>query len=486
MRLFCKILFLSLFFQFPLWSINYITTAESISWNGAYTSVADGFEALLYNPAGLEMTHGKFGVNFFGSSGFRFYNNLITSSDISSLIFTNNKSDDADLTTIIANKLDTLSEVGINLGMDLSIANLLIYSKFKKFTFGFSMIPKTTFSFSVGTDILSPIFKGLDISNPIDSSLNVYFLQYLDFCFSLSNRARFLEKFIPVEAIYVGMTQHIYIPTAYFNLSGEVTSTQVVTIPPTSTDLFNFNIKGDAILSTTYVVSQLGNYIPSIPLPSGTNYDLGPAFLSSKTAAFGLGWDFGFIILIKKFLRYGFAINDLGFMVFPRGAQKKTDTNITFSLEDLEDMGGWAMNSLYEVMEGFFSDMERTTTSTYILPSTTVRTGLGILPLDKKNITIIIAADVALSDLNQLIYNGYPTFNFSTGFEINPKINWVEFIFRGSFNYNSQVNYPSLAVGLGLYIGPVQMEFAVKGLEILIKSWGAKEFNCGLDLKLAF
>src|SRR4030065_1579146 len=76
------------FLSLKVFSINYITTAESISWNGAYTSVADGFEAMLYNPAGLDFSKTRYGFNIFGSYGIRFFSNSMTSDHVIKMLLT--------------------------------------------------------------------------------------------------------------------------------------------------------------------------------------------------------------------------------------------------------------------------------------------------------------------------------------------------------------------------------------------------------------
>src|SRR4030066_1080993 len=76
------IVVLLIFLTLRLFPLNYITTAESISWNGAYSSIADGFEAMLYNPAGLYFTSTKYGFNIFGSYGVRLYSNSMSSDDL--------------------------------------------------------------------------------------------------------------------------------------------------------------------------------------------------------------------------------------------------------------------------------------------------------------------------------------------------------------------------------------------------------------------
>ncbi|HOV13921.1 MAG TPA: hypothetical protein PK771_06530, partial [Spirochaetota bacterium] len=115
-----------------------------------------------------------------------------------------------------------------------------------------------------------------------------------------------------------------------------------------------------------------------------------------------------------------------------------------------------------------------------------IRCGIAITPPPNKYFDLIFAADISVSDLNRAVNLEYPAFNFATGVEFTPKINWFSLPLRVAFNYNSEANTPSFSFGTGLHLGPVEMEIGVKGLEVLFIGLGAKELLVGFDLKFEF
>ena len=422
------------------------------------------------------MTNAKFGLNLFGSTGLRVYNNTFSSGDILSLL-TILTSSNTDITSYITGKLDDMSDGGLTLGADVSILNFMMYMKFQKFSLGFSMLPKTTGSGTIGKTFFSTIFQNLSLYSKVKFDMNLFMMQYLDFNFNLSTRAEFLEKHIPVDAIYVGITSHAYVPTLYFNFNGDAS------LSPGSPDssgfyTYDFDINGSVNMATNYGIAQALGLVPTV-----STLGLTSMISNSGTAAFGLGWDMGFIIQFNKIFRYGFSITDLGFLVYPTSASKSLNINATINPLDISSFSSTFATEFQTALSG---DYQKSTTAVWFMPGTAIRTGIGITPIHRKNLDIILAADIALTDLNNLLLEGYPTFNFATGIEFTPKAGWAEFPMRTAFSYNSQVNSASFSFGLGLYLGPVQFEIALKGLEFLIKNWGTKEIAFGTDFKFEF
>ena len=105
------------------YAIDYITTAESISWNGAYTTVSDGMEAMLYNPAGIFLSTRRFGLNILGSYGFRLYNNVFSSDDFIKM-YEILGSDEPDITKVINNKLEHMPHFGMTMGLSAQMCVL--------------------------------------------------------------------------------------------------------------------------------------------------------------------------------------------------------------------------------------------------------------------------------------------------------------------------------------------------------------------------
>jgi len=470
-----KYLILFLFiilFSLPVFSLSYITTAESISWNGAYTSIADGFEAMLYNPAGIYMTEKRLGLNVFGTYGMRVYGNMV-STDTGLKIYQAWKKD-GNFTTIISKTLAGLTDAGMDFGTDISMANFMMYVRYEKFSIGFAMIPRTYSNFSASKNFVTALSQSINLTSPLTFTYNMRFMNYLDFTYSMSTRATFLEQRIPaVEAIFVGFTGHFYMPTLYIS-TGTGAKISLEPGAPESTGLIlNYNIytQGEMLV---------GGFLPSVLKldPTIKSY-LGSIVNNDASVGFGIGGDLGFLVKVNKFLNFGFSITDIGFIVFPYGAK------ITVNKKTAVGAAGADVNSLIGIMSGFISGTAAPNSFAILAPMA-FRTGLSFTPFQSKYFDFIAAADVSLSDIDRVLTSQYVTFNFSTGLEFAPKTGIFRMPLRIAFNYNSQANAPSFSTGIGLYLGPVEMELAVKGLEALISSLGAKEVEMGIDFKFEF
>jgi len=239
----------------PLPAINYLTTAESVSWNGAHASISEGMEAILYNPAGLYMSPTRYGLNLFGSYGLRFYNNSISTDGIIKFLEAGITNSNISETGVISQMLQFMPITGFDTGVDISMLNFMSYFRMKKFTFGISMIPKTSFTAVISKQFFTTIFDGLDLMTPQDFNVKFTMTQYIDFNFNLSTRAGFLEKLLPVEGIYVGFSGHFYLPTIY--IKGTTTQSRVEALsadPLTGLLSYRVSLAGDLDWALTSVL----------------------------------------------------------------------------------------------------------------------------------------------------------------------------------------------------------------------------------------
>ena len=466
-----------IFFASSLFSLNYITTAESVSWSGAYTSVADGFEAMLYNPAGLYFTNTKYGINIFGSYGARMYCNSISSADTIAMFKTIQSGKELNTSDILSKMLLYMPETGVDVGLNFSIVGTMTYLKFKNFSLGISVIEKTDITASADKALFQTFFEEQeDLTGTYSYNARGVFLQYIDFNFILSTRAKFLEKIIPVDKIFVGLSTHFYYPTLFMKINSKIElGPGDINFAEGCLDSIALTIEGDLIAAGNGGVIGILRNIPKIN-------EIGSPILNyAATPAFGFGWDIGFLIKFNKFVRLGFAATDIGFIVFPQTA--KTSLNIETEI-DLDSVEAYP-NTLINETLGAISDSKGVYGNTeWWMPNTALRLGVAVTPSKKGIFTW--ATDVALSDLNRLLIKGYPSFNFSTGIEFQPSYRWFAAPIRTAFSYNSQANAASLSFGIGLYFGPVEMEIGIKGIEFLIPVWGAKEVCVGVDLKFEF
>ena len=118
------------------------------------------------------------------------------------------------------------------------------------------------------------------------------------------------------------------------------------------------------------------------------------------------------------------------------------------------------------------------------MPPTSIRLGVAFTPF--KSEIFMWASDISVTDFNLLLNNGYPNFNISTGIEFKPGYQWFAVPMRLAVSYNTQSNFPTFSGGIGLYLGPVEMEIAMKGLEFFISGWGARDACFGFDFKFEF
>ena len=450
-----------------IFSANFITTAQSISWSGAYTTVADGFEAMLYNPAGIYKTNKTMGLNIFGSYALRYYNNTFSTDDVIKFF-----SGD-DVTELFRAKLKTLSDLNMNfdMGVELSMFNIMFYKNLKDFGIGVSFIPRTYMTMTFSRSFVDAVFKGIDFNDPIKFTMSTTIMNYLDLNVSLSTRVKFLEKAIPIfDMIYAGMSTHVYLPTTFFNLtaSGEVYKGSPD--PGAFDDIFKNMYPINIRLSGNAQTSGIVNGALASSISSFGNKQVDSLFLQKDVYGFGLGFDFGFILVFRKIFNFGFSVTDLGFITFPKAAS----IGLSVDLPIMEAS---------KIMDEL--DVEANTDSGVTwMPNTTLRIGASYKPFEKKYFDFLIALDLSVSDLYRCLNEGeYATFNFATGAEFRVKVGIVQFPLRFVFSYNTQANVAIFSTGIGLYVGPVEMELAIKGLEALIDGWGAKDIQMGMDFK---
>ncbi len=460
------------------YSLNFVTTAESISWNGAYTSVSDGFESMLYNPAGLYMTNSRFGINILGSAGLRLFSNSITTDNILNLLKSMEAGVNLSSTGILSKMLLYMPDTGAQFGIDASALNFMTYSKINDFSIGVYLIPKTSLSIILDKGIFNAVFNQLDLTKTQSFDSKFVMLQYLDLNTMLSTRAKFLEKALPgVEKIYVGMGFHWYLPTIFVKSESKI-DIKSGAPDPVSGAISDYNIR---VHGTTYAGAN-GLFIGILSgIPQNYN-NISGLLKYGGSAAFGMGFDFGVMLQFNRFVRLGFSFTDIGFIVFPQAALLKLDFNLGLNSDTFKNF----QNTLTKDLRKEISDIKnyKPSQAQWWMPDTALRLGVAVTPF--RNDLFIWASDVSLSGFNNMLYGGYPVFNISTGIEYKPGYKWFAVPMRTALSYNTQSNNISLSFGLGLYLGPVEMEIGIKGIEFLFSGIGAKELCAGYDLKFEF
>lgn len=481
-------------------SFNYYTTAKSISWYGAYTSIAGGLEAMLYNPAGIYMSNHRFAFNIGGSYSIRLYNNSFTSDMIIDFIALSKEGKNLTKYGWTDRILSYIPETGVETGGNISTVLLMTFLRFSNFSFGIGAYQRTTFSFLVDKQLFVTFFKELDLTKTNKYFFRFYLLNYTDITFSLSCRVRFLENKIPIEGIYAGITAHLYFPVLLVKSNGTNIIKPVLNSESGFYDNYIFRIKGNSSIVSNplanylffYTMTSLDATLKNYDNKKTTEdvYDYFNTFYKraslligeSGSFPFGIGFDAGFILKFNKIIKAGFSVTDLGFIVLP--APRVFNYDVKVDLNALS-LGEFDKNLIDRIVNELDDKDNYSIGETEIISApTAIRIGAALTPF--KGDILTIAADVSLSNLHQISLIGYPSFSFSIGLEFLPGYKWFYVPLRTSFNYNTQANYPTFAFGCGLYFGPVEMEFGIKGLEFLIKDLGAKEVVVGADFKFEF
>jgi len=208
-----------------------------------------------------------------------------------------------------------------------------------------------------------------------------------------------------------------------------------------------------------------------------------------------LGFDFGFTLVFNQYVKVGFAINDLGFIIFPKVSKKITDGEITIAdMSDTIKGDGSITDNIAAVfkikdakaaMDIFLSSDPKSETFAMISPIS-MRTGVSITPVYSRYFDFILAADISISDFYKIVFKGYPTFAIATGFEFAPKVGWFRMPIIAAFNFNTESLGPSFSFGIGLHLGAAKMMIGVKGLEGLIQGYGSNDMAFGFDFKFEF
>ncbi len=472
----------------------YMTTATSISWSGAYASIADGLEATLYNPAGVAMSSHKVGLNILGSYSFRFYNNSLSTKDIINVV--QKGSEGENMTDYFHDILNFMPSYGFDTGLEMSLLNFMSFFKFKHFSLGISVLPKTKLDMTLSKSFFTTLMDKISLAEGSSLSMNasLSMLQYFDFNGSISTRVKFLEKVIPVDAIYAGASMHVYIPTAFMSVVLDDISVSSFKWDNMFGFLgYNVHFSGKSKMAMNKAISDnIYKFLPDGKDEDGKQASTNWSELvqNSGTVGFGLGFDMGTIVQVKKWVRVGFSVTDLGFISFPQSVEVDVSTSADLTIDLGGDNAFGSMGSFTSsIMDGFTNGLGsgvQNVQATFFMPDTAIRLGVAFTPVVNKFIEITAAADISVTDLNKCINGNVPTFNFATGVEVLPRLGWFEFVFRTAFCYNSEANNPAFSFGTGLHLGALQMEIGVKGLEVLIENWGAKEVIVGLDCKFVF
>ena len=208
------VLILTLMMSVPhVLNATYMTTATSISWSGAFASIADGLEATLYNPAGVAMSRSKVGLNILGSYSLRYYNNSFSTNHV--IKFLQKNAAGENMTDFFHGIIEYMPSTGFNTGAELSILNFMSFFKFKHFALGISILPKTKLDMSLSKSLFTTLFDSINLSDKLSMGASMSMLQYFDFNGSISTRVKFLEKAMHVDGVYAGIYSNIVCEYGY-------------------------------------------------------------------------------------------------------------------------------------------------------------------------------------------------------------------------------------------------------------------------------
>ena len=483
--------FIFLVLIIPFYSYDFIASARSIAWGGAYASIGDGFEALAYNPSGIYMTNKRMGLDILGSRSFRLFSQFFSTQTAIDILHIKNNG--GELNRLIP-KATTIW--GSSFGVDTNILSLSSYINLDNFGIGFFLKNKQFSYITLDSGLYNMILNEANFNGSQSLSIRGLVFDYLDFGFSMSTRVRFLERVTKIPKIYAGFTTHLYVPLFFneLNVKGTISSEpKDVTYNAIHGNIYAYNIN----LSGH---NRSGGLVPYIlkdtigPLfdPSSDTGKIVNTFLSDKSGVgdFGIGFDFGFTLVLNQYVKVGFAINDLGFIIFPKLAKNKMNEDIikidlSSVINSLSGGGdGSEAGDFININSPIIPDASSETFA--MVSPLSIRTGVSFTPVYNKYFDLILALDISVSDFYKIAFEGYPTFAIGTGIEFAPKFGWFRMPIIAAFNFNTESLGPSFSFGIGLHLAALKLMIAVKGLEALIEGYGSNDMAIGLDFKFEF
>jgi hypothetical protein len=341
------------------------------------------------------------------------------------------------------------------------------YNLFKFFfhtkycSLGFSDTLKMRGRAFLGDDLFATVFDEINLNKHSIGTIGADVMAYNDFNTSFSMYLWMLERKTPLRGFYVGGGVHWYTPIihASASLSGNIKKghlSKLDNIAQADTRLYTYDLELDGKVHLASPIT-LGWSALGLPLTDGFGIP------------FGLGFDLGGIVDFNKWVRAGFSVTDLGFMVCPATKfDVEVDNNI--DLANFENIG----NEFSKIGDTFSKGGK--SGSEAVLAPLAMRLGATVTPYSNNWIELECPLNFTITDFDLISLGFLPTFGFSTGVEFTLKAGFFQLPLWTSIGYFTSSGV-SIGFGGGLHIGACHLDLGIRGLESLMappsdSAWG--------------
>lgn len=449
-----------IFFATALNAQFYNDSARSTAMNGAHgASSYDAFEAMMFNPAGIAASQSKFGLHIMGTLGMNFYSNSFNMTTVVEVLEQQNSNDDIE--DLVSKLRSQNLHTGVQAGFTMNYNLFKFFFHTKYCSLGFSDTLKMRGRAFLGDDLFATLFDEINLNKHSIGTIGADVMAYNDFNTSFSMYLWMLERKTPLRGFYVGGGVHWYTPIihASASLSGNIKKghlSKLDDISQADTRLYTYDLELDGKVHLASPIT-LGWSALGLPLTNGFGIP------------FGLGFDLGGIVDFNKWVRAGFSVTDLGFMVCPATKfDVEVDNNI--DLANFENIG----NEFSKIGDTFSKGGK--SGSEAVLAPLAMRLGATVTPYSNNWIELECPLNFTITDFDLISLGFLPTFGFSTGVEFTVKAGFFQLPLWTSIGYFTSSGV-SIGFGGGLHIGACHLDLGIRGLESLMappsdSAWG--------------
>lgn len=466
-----------IFFTTALNAQFYSDSAYSTAMIGAHSaSSLDSFESMMFNPAGLAASKSIFGLHILGTLGMNLYSNsfnLTTALEIMEQLQAGN----GNIEHFISNMRKQTLNTGIQTGFQMNYNLFKFFFQTKYLSFGLSDTLKMRARTFIGDDLFSTVFDKVNLNDGQSlGTIGADLLMYNDLSSTFSVYLWMLERKTPFRGFYVGGGIHIYTPIVHSSASfssklGKGSPDSKLNMNQVDANLYTYNLELDGKISLASPAALLWDTF-GVPIIQD--------FSKGQGIPFGLGFDLGLIIDFNKWLRAGFSVTDLGFMMAP-STEFEIDKTININLQDMESTG----NEFSKIVDNFKSSGIGRTES--IMAPLAMRLGATVTPYSNRFIELECPITFTVTDFDLVELGFQPTFGVSSGVEFTVKAGIFRMPLWTSLGYFTSSGI-SVGFGGGLHLGVCHLDLGVHGLEFLMapasdSPWGR---NIAFSVQMSF
>jgi hypothetical protein len=450
-----------IFFVTTLNAQFYNDSARSTAMNGAHSATSyDAFEAMMFNPAGLAASQSKFGLHIMGTLGMNLYSNSFNFTTAVEILEQQNSNNNIE--SFVSKLRSQNLHTGVQAGFIMNYNLFKFFFHTKYCSLGFSDTLKMRGRTFLGDDLFSTVFDEINLNKKHSiGTVGADVMVYNDFNTSFSMYLWMLEHKTPLRGFYVGGGVHWYTPIihASASLSGNIKKghlSKLDDISQADTRLYTYDLELDG---KVHLASPITLGWSELAIPFSNGYGI----------PFGLGFDLGGIVDFNKWVRAGFSVTDLGFMVSP-STDFDVDVDANIDLANIDKLGDEFVNVKDIFTEGGKGGAEA------VLAPLAIRLGATVTPFSNNWIELECPLNFTITDFDLISLGFLPTFGFSTGVEFTLKAGFFQLPLWTSIGYFTSSGV-SIGFGGGLHIGACHLDLGIRGLESLMappsdSAWG--------------